>query len=94
LVRTLSIVGIDVGGKVQQKLVKLIKSSNKYPNSEEIGVHCSSFSSSSPPPPASEVPGRNIAVTLEDPSLKQQGRIEACTRLTCTCSQSEEEVEE
>jgi hypothetical protein len=31
---------------------------------------------------------------LEDPSLKQQGRIEACTRLTCICSQSEEEEEE
>jgi hypothetical protein len=52
------------------------------------------FSSSSPPPPASEVPGRNRAVTLEDPSLKQQGRIEACTSLTWICSQSEEEEEE
>jgi hypothetical protein len=49
LVRTSTIVGIDVGGKVQPKLVKLIKSSNKYSNSEKIGVHCSS--SSSPPPP-------------------------------------------
>jgi hypothetical protein len=67
------------------------KSSNKYPNLEKIGVHCSSSSS---PPPASEVPGRNRAVTLEDPSLKQQGRVEACTRLTCICSQLEEEEEE
>jgi len=49
LVRTSSIVGIDLGGKVQQELVELSKSSNKYPNSEKIGVHCSSSSSPSPP---------------------------------------------